>query len=152
MSADLRFLTDEQSRLATAVLDVIIPPEGDLPGAGEAGGAQRLDAMLADNPNLRRTILETLQAIDIAAGSCGFLALEPAARPDVLRAVESAEPDAFTALVTQTFNVYYTSPEVRRAVGFTPENPQPDGFTDVRPFDPDLLDGVRRRNRTWRRV
>ncbi len=152
MSAGPRFLTDEQSRLATAVLDVIIPPEGDLPGAGESGGAQRLDAVLADTPDLRRTILEALQAIDIAAGSCGFLAVEPAARPEILRAVEAAEPDAFTALVRQTFNVYYTSPEVRRAVGFTPENPQPDGFTKARPFDPDLLDGVRQRNRTWRRV
>ncbi len=152
MSAEPRFLTADQLRLAAAVLDVIIPPDGEQPGAGEFGGAHRLDAVLADNPEIRRPVRDALQAIDIAAGSCGFLALEPAARPEVLRAVEISQPDAFTTLVTQTYNVYYTSPKVRRAIGFTPVNPQPEGFTQARPFDAELLDGVRKRNRTWRRV
>ena len=152
MSADLRFLTDDQSRLATAVLDEIIPPDGELPGAGEMGGARRLDAVLADHPEIRRTVLDALQAIDIAAGSRGFLALEADARCEALRTVEAAQPDAFATLVKQAYNVYYTCPKVRRALGFMPENPQPDGFTQAQPFDSTLLDGVRKRNRTWRRV
>ena len=152
MSAGRRFLTDEQSRLATAVLDVIIPPDGERPGAGESGGARRLDAILADRPETRRPVLDALRAIDIAAGARGFLALEATDRPDVLRMVEAAQPEDFAALVTQTYNAHYTCPKVRRAMGFTPENPQPEGFTQARAFDPALLEGVRRRNRTWRRV
>ena len=152
MSAELRFLTDEQLRLATAVLDVIIPPDDERPGAGGAGGAKRLDAILAERPDVRRPVLDALRAIDIAAGARGFLARDPAARPGVLRTVEAAQPEAFTALVTQTYNAHYTSPKVRRALGFTPANPQPEGFTQARPFDPALLEGVRTRNRTWRRV
>ncbi len=151
MSAEARVFTEDQLRLATAVLDVIVPPDAERPGAGEIGGAQRLDAILADKPEIRRPVLAALRAIDIAAGARGFAALEPAARPEVLRTVEADQPDAFTALVTQTYNVYYTSAKVRRAVGFRPENPQPDGFTQPRPFDPALLAGVRSRNRTWRR-
>ena len=151
MSAEARVFSEDQLRLATAVLDAIVPPDAERPGAGEIGGAQRLDSILADKPEIRRPVLEALRAIDIAAGAGGFAALEPAARPEVLRTVEADQPDAFTALVTQTYNVYYTSAKVRRAVGFTPENPQPDGFTQPRPFDPALLDGVRSRNRTWRR-
>ena len=152
MNAELRFLTDEQLRLATAVLDVIIPPDGEQPGAGEAGGAQRLDAILAERPDVRRPVLDALRAIDIAAGARGFLACDPATRPDVLRTVEAAQPEVFTALVTQTYNAHYTCPKVRRALGFTPENPQPEGFTQARTFDSALLEGVRQRNRTWRRV
>ena len=152
MTAAARVLTDDQLRLATAVLDELIPADADRPGAGEIGGAQQLDAILADQPEIRRPVLEALRAIAIAAGARGFAALEPGARPEVLRTVEAAQPDAFTALVTQTYNAYYTSTNVRRAMGFTPENPQPDGFSQPRPFDPDLLDGVRSRNRTWRRV
>ena len=152
MNAELRFLTDEQLRLATAVLDVIIPPDGERPGAGGAGGAERLDAILAERADVRRPVLEALRAIDIAAGPRGFLARDPATRPDVLRTVEAAQPEAFTALVTQAYNAHYTCPKVRRALGFTPENPQPEGFTHDRAFDPALLEGVRTRNRTWRRV
>jgi hypothetical protein len=152
MTAELRFLTDEQVRLAAAVLDVIIPPDGEQPGAGGAGGAERLDAILAERSDVRRPVLDALRAIDIAAGPRGFLACDPATRPDILRTVEAAQPEAFTALVRQTYNAHYTCPNVRRALGFTPENPQPEGFTQARPFDPALLEGVRRRNRTWRRV
>lgn len=152
MSDALRFLTEDQARLATAVLDVIIPPDGERPGAGGAGGAERLDAILAERPDVRRPVLEALRAIDIAAGPRGFLARDPATRPEVLRTVEAAQPDAFTALVTQTYNAHYTCPKVRQALGFMPENPQPEGFTQARSFDPALLEGVRRRNRTWRRV
>ena len=152
MSAEPRFLTDEQLRLATAVRDVIVPPDGEQPGAGGAGGAERLDAILAERPDVRRPVLEALRAIDIAAGASGFLARDPETRPDVLRQVEATQPEAFTALVTQTYNAHYTCPKVRRALGFTPENPQPEGFTQARGFDLALLDGVRERNRTWRRV
>ncbi|MCY4112081.1 MAG: hypothetical protein OXF96_09090, partial [Chloroflexi bacterium] len=69
------------------------PPDGESPGAGRAGGAERLDAILAERPNVRRPVLEALRAIDIAAGPRGFLACEPATRPDVLRTVETAQPE-----------------------------------------------------------
>ena len=135
MSAELCFLTDEQLRLATAVLDVIIPPEGERPGAGGAGGAKRLDAILAERPDIRRPVLDALRAIDIAAGARGFLARDSATRPDVLRTVEAAQPEAFTVLVTQTYNAHYTCPKVRRDLGFTPENPQPEGFMNILSFN-----------------
>ncbi len=152
MTADHQILSGAQLRLATAVLDVIIPRDGDRPGAGEMGGAQRLDATIAEQPELRRVVLDALQAIDIVTGDRIFASIDSAVRTEILREVESAKPEVFGELVKQTYNIYYTDPSVRRTVGFTPENPQPDGHPQPEPFDTSILEGVRARDRTWRKV
>jgi hypothetical protein len=60
-------LTASQLALLRAVQDRLVPPEGDLPGAGEAGGAERVDGHLAARPALRPALLAALGEIEAEA-------------------------------------------------------------------------------------
>lgn len=152
MMDTLKILTCEQGRLTTAVLDAIIPSTTDCPGAGAIGAARQLDEILGDQRETRRPILDVLNAISEAVGTEDFSTLNAEAQERILRSIESTKPEEFSELVKQTYNIYYTNIRVRRAIGFMPENPQPSGYPQPAPFDPVLLDGVRKRNRTWRKA
>jgi hypothetical protein len=151
-----------------AVQDRLVPGEGDLPGAGQAGGPARVDGYLAERPALRPHVLAALQAIEVAAaralgppgpspaaGGAGeespFLALRPAAQDRALQAAEAAAPAPFRALVRLTYAAYYTLPAVQLAVGFGGAPPQPAGFP-LAPFDEARLARVRQRGPIWRQA
>ena len=95
--------------------------------------------------------MDALEAIAAAAAG-DFVTMENHVQTEILGVVESSDPHVFDELVKQAYNVYYTDPDIRRLIGFTPENPQPSGHPKPEPFDTSLLDGVRARNRAWRRV
>jgi len=67
VSAGGSVLSPTQLALLTAIQDRLIPREDDLPGAGEAGGAARVNAYLADRPEWRPDVLVTLEVIEAAA-------------------------------------------------------------------------------------
>ena len=147
-------LTPAQLSLLGAILDRLVPAEGDLPGAGALGGAGEIDAILGARPALRPTLLEALRAIE-AQGD--FLALSPEQQDGALRAAEGAAPGPFRALVRQAYSAYYSHPAVLRAVGYgppsgPPSGPQPAGFPQITqtPFDELRLDAVRQRGPLWR--
>ena len=144
-------LTPAQLTLLGAVLDRLVPAEGDLPGAGALGGAGEIDAVIAARPALRSAILEALRAIE---GDGPFLALSPERQDGALRAAEGAAPVPFRALVRQAYSAYYSHPAVLRAAGYgapsgPQSSPQPAGFPQT-PFDDSRLDAVRKRGRLWR--
>jgi hypothetical protein len=159
-------LTASQLALLRAAQDRLVPPEGDLPGAGEAGGAERVDGYLAARPALRPALLAALGAIEAEAERLldqgprppehpggregpGFLALGPEGRDAVLQAVEAARPGPFRALLRHTYIAYYTHPPVLAAVGDPSPAPQPAGFP-LAGFDESLLARVRQRGKRWR--
>lgn len=153
-------LSAEQRRLLAAVLDRIVPPragpDGDagLAGAGCLGVGAAIERTLAMTPGLRRLLLDGLTTIDVtAARQTGrdFLALDAAAQEDVLRAVETAEPDFFAALVEHTYRGYYVRPDVHAAIGYPARPPQPLGYV-LQPFRDDLLTTQRGRAPFWRRA
>jgi hypothetical protein len=145
-------LTPTQLAFLAAVQDRLIPREGELPGAGEAGGALVVDRYLAERAAWRPDVLAVLQAIDVAAGAAGrpsFLDLSGAERDAVLHAVEAAHPRLFRGLVRLTYAAYYTDAGVQRARGVTAAPPLPGGHT-LPPFDESRLEPVRRRGKLWR--
>ena len=52
-----KFLSQSQRSLATAVLDRLIPPRGDMPGAGEAGTADYLDGIASNSAQLCAAVI-----------------------------------------------------------------------------------------------
>jgi hypothetical protein len=171
-----RVFTPSQLALLAAVQDRLIPPEDDLPGAGEAGAARRVDRYLVDRPVWRPDLLAALQAIEVAAatarptqlveqiaeqvtedrptghgagGEDAFLGLAEEARDGVLRAVEAAQPRLFAHLVRLTYAAYYTDADVQRALGAGAVPPLPRGHT-LPAFDESRLEPVRRRGKLWR--
>jgi hypothetical protein len=151
-------LSDEERRLLTAVLSVIIPAGDGAPSAGDIGVAATIERTLAASASLRRLFLDGLVAIDVEAGrrnadgsAHDFAALDPDAQLSVLRAIEETLPAFFAALVEHTYRGYYTDPRVYAAIGYDHRPPQPLGHS-LPPFDPALLARQRQRAPFWRRT
>jgi hypothetical protein len=162
-----RVLSAAQIVILAAIQDRLIPPEGDLPGAGAAGAARRVDVLVAERPEWRADLLSALDAVEGAARDAlvargarealpgrqppagGFLDLDPAARDAALRRVEGEQPYLFRRLLLLTYSAYYTDFEVLFAAGYAAEPPLPRGYP-LDPFDATRLDPVRRRGRRWR--
>jgi hypothetical protein len=158
-----RVLTAAQLELLTAVEDRLIPREGDLPGAGESGAAERVDGLLAERREWRPDVLTALKAIEVAAErlrmerslagvgmtGAGFLGLSEDDRDAALRVVEAAQPRLFQRLLRITYTAYYTDPAVQRAGGFADAAPLPRGY-EMETFDEARLEPVKRRGKLWR--
>ena len=125
--------------LLVAVLDRLLPPNGDLPGAGGLGLAAQVPASAA------QPILAALPA--------DFLALAAAAQVAALQAVEAAGPTRFHELVRFAYVAYYRDSRVlariELATGYPDRPPQPLGY-ELEPFDESLLDVVKTRGPQYR--
>jgi Gluconate 2-dehydrogenase subunit 3 len=146
--APLRLLDDAQRSLLRFVLNRVIPPHGELSGAGDLGAGATIERTLVESPRLRRLFLDGLKTIEVSAPR-PFVELSEAAQTAVLQRVEHSHPAFFTALVDHTYRAYYTLPEVQQSLGWY-RPPQPLGHT-LPPFDPSLLAQQRTRAPFWRR-
>jgi hypothetical protein len=146
------FLTGAQRELLTLALDRIIPPEGELPGAGALGLAAFLENAVGANPRTRRLFTDGLARIEIAAvrrSSDGFTQLSGDDRDTALRDVEERYPLFFDALVRQCYNGYYTNPQVQDLVGH--QRPSAAEYV-YQPLDESLLEPQRDRAPFWTRA
>jgi hypothetical protein len=140
-------LSVEQERRLAAVLDAIIPPsdDGRLPGAGEIG----LASSIADaaGPEGRAQIARGLDALDLSARDRGrrdFADLAADQKEEALGALEIAEPGLVAGLLLPLYVAYYQHPRVLAGLGLEVRPPFPEGW-ELAPFDPALVEGVRRR-------
>lgn len=110
----------------TALLDVLLPGDGDFPPAS----ATTVPSRLLAHPRFAGTLPPVLMALggDI--------------NPDTVGGVERDHPAAFAALLTGVYSLYYTDPGVAAALarltGYQTRPPQPEGY-DLPAFDPSLL-------------
>ena len=146
-----RIFSSAQRSLIDAILDTIIPEDGDLPGAGGAGTAEYLDSVLSENPTLTRLVLEGLDLIQIASEGRGggFETLSDADRTEILRGSEVENPRFFETLLAHAYNGYYTNPEVLEALGMDARAPQPTGH-QVSRGEFSALDAVTRAGQAYR--
>lgn len=135
--------------LLTAVLDRLLPSNGELPGAGSLG----LGPLLADDP-----LLETMpDAIDRVLGGLpgGFAGLATTDQVAALKAVETAEADAFALLINLVYNAYYIDQrvlaQIESTTGYKARAPQPHGY-EIEPFDESILSTIREREPFWRKA
>jgi hypothetical protein len=146
-------LSSDERRTLAAVLDEIIPPSphGRLPGAGELGLVDHVEAILARTPELRPVITQGLAALDEIArsrGAAGFAALAREQRSHVMRELPPAEPLVPT-LVFHAYTGYYQAGRVLEGLGLEPRPPHPKGHV-LEPGDLSGLDAVRRRGKIYR--
>lgn len=143
-------LSPDRKRALAAVLDAIVPPSADgrLPGAGELGLADSVEASLGASPVLREG-LASLDERAAARAARPFAELDAPARREVLDAVAEAQPAFLGPLVLLTYLGYYRHPRVLEALGLEPRPPYPGGYA-VPPTDLSLLDPVRARRPFYR--
>jgi len=141
--------TDDERRLVAALLDEIIPASADgrMPGAGELGLAERVITDLSKQPGLLELVRVGLAALDrVARGERGdaFAALPAPDRKGILEQIVQADPAFVSMLLFPTYVAYYEHPRVLAGLGREPRPPHPKGY-ELEPFDPTLLDVVRKR-------
>ena len=154
MSTSRQVFSPAQRQLLDAVLDRIIPPQENRPGAGSLGIGDFVEGVAVGEPGLIRLFMQGLAAIEIAAAERGpdsFAALSSEAKDDVLRSVEASHADFFEQFVLQVYNGYYTNLTVFESIGYTlPSVPAPG--TKLELLDESLLEAQRQRPPFWTRV
>ena len=154
MSDAKQVFSPAQRSLLTGVINRIIPPKDDMPGAGSLGIAVFIEDAAAPPPSLTRLFNEGLAQISMAPGQGlerGFESLSNAAKDDLLRSIEAANPVFFDQLVLQTYNGYYTNSEVFKLIGYEVPKPAPPG-SHPELLDASLLDQQRNREPFWKKV
>ena len=130
--------------LYRAILDTVLPGDGDLPAAGKAG---------IDLDKYAELVAPIAAAIMTRAGSePAFIAGAEGQRIALLQSAQHELPDAFASLLAALLPDYYESPPVLLALGWTTRPPQPlghsiagmDAATSAR------LEKVRLRRKLWR--
>ncbi len=154
MSTSRQVFSPAQRQLLDSVLDRIIPPQDNRPGAGSLGIGDFVEGVAVGEPGLIRLFMQGLSAIEIAAaerGADGFAALSGEAKDDALRAVEVSHADFFDQLVLQVYNGYYTNLTVFESIGYDlPSAPAPGVRLEL--LDESLLEAQRQRPPFWTRV
>ena len=151
-SIDRPFLTSTQRELLSAVLDRIVPPQGNLPGAGALGLGLFLENVAGRTPGRRRLLNDGLARIALAASSKtsgGFEELDGDGQDAILREVEEQDPVFFDLLVRQCYNGYYTNPGVQEMVGHHRSDPS---VYTYQPLNETLLEPQRQRPPFWTQV
>lgn len=134
--------------LLAAVLDRLLPGGDGWPAAGALG----LGDTVRDQGRAIPAQASATRAA-IAALPAGFTDLPPPAQDDALRAVESAAPSDFAALVAAAYSAYYADARVQAVIaaksGAPVRPPQPEGHV-LPAFDESLLARVKARGPIWR--
>ena len=146
-----RFLSGEQRTLLNAILDRLIPAEGEMPGAGEAGGAEHIDAIAGGSARLARLFAAGLRSIESTTSRRGasFTEMTSDQQDEILRGMEANKSAFFETLLLHTYNGYYSNPRVVEALGLEPRPPQPRGH-EVEVGDFSSLEVVQSRGQAYR--
>ena len=154
MSTSRQVFSPTQRQLLDAVLDRIIPPQENRPGAGSLGVGDFVESVAVGEPSLTRMFVQGLSAIEISAaeqGPGGFAALPVEQKDEALRSVESSHANFFEQLVLQGYNGYYTDLTVFETIGYAlPSAPAPGAKLDL--LDETLLEAQRQRPSFWTQV
>ena len=134
----------------TALLNCLIPGDADnWPAAGNHGIAPQVLAFLQQQTN-------GLKSMETVFEECGadFCEVNQPVQVERLSNVETLHSEAFETILTATYNMYYSDPDIRqiieRLTGYEARPPQPMGY-EMESFDERLLDTVRKREPFWRK-
>ena len=135
----LRFFSETQSALMKSVLNRIIPSDDKYPGAGDLGLVAYIDKVMFDpvylarhDTSLRRIFIEGMNQIEICASNefqGEFLSLGSDQQTEVLKTIDKEFRKFFSALITYTYNGYYTDYRILNICGAPARPPQPLGHS-----------------------
>ncbi|HUF53157.1 MAG TPA: hypothetical protein VMR52_05210 [Dehalococcoidia bacterium] len=130
-----------------ALLDIVIPPNGDVPGAGGLGLSPAVAEGLRGDPLLGPMVgpaLESLRTATLAESGEGLAGMQPDGRLALVQEHASANPVLMMGLLRHLCPAYYALPQVLSAIGEEPRPPFPLGY-EVEETDAGLLAILRKR-------
>ncbi|MFO1159827.1 MAG: hypothetical protein U1E60_13380 [Reyranellaceae bacterium] len=146
-SPDEKDLTEIERTALRAMMDRLVPPIDDLPGAGTMGLLAEVEAMADRHAPYRRALL----ALSGALGTAAFSGLDGPAQDAAISQFEKADPATFEAARALVYLAYYGNARVHQRIGWRGGPLQPRGF-DLAPFDELSLETARKRAPLWRPV
>jgi len=132
-----------------AFLDLVLPPNGGVPGAGALGLAPAVVAGLQGDPLLGPMVGGALTAVrDAALGEHpeGLAGMTAEAGARLVEARLAANPFVMMGLLRHLYPAYYSHPDVLRGIGEAARPPFPEGFA-VEATDAGLMERLRARRR-----
>jgi hypothetical protein len=153
MSTGSNMLAGADRENMRAVMDRLIPPVDDLPGAGAMGLLEDVERMAIQYDRYARSLRKFLDAVSHVSPGTGhsFVALDPDRQDEAIRAIEASAAEEFANVLEVIYLAYYSRPEVHARIGWRTGPLQPRGFA-LPPFNESVLDAVRKRRPFWRRT
>ena len=145
--SETRALTESERAALSAMMDRLVPPIGDLPGAGAMGLVTEVEVMAGRHAPYRRALLE----LSAVLGTAAFAALGGAGQDTAISQFEAAQPAIFEAVLAMVYLAYYGNERVQRRIAWRGGPLQPQGFA-LPPFDELSLETARKRQPLWRAV
>ena len=152
MTTSKQLLTEAQRELLTAMLNCIIPAQGDHPAAGDFQIADFVERAISPDPELRGKLTTGLTQTETAAAKLAnakFTQISPAKQETVLKEIQAENPAFFDLVLRQCYNGYYTNPQIQDLIGYqraTPESYQ------YEPMDQSLLEPQKQRAPFWTQI
>jgi len=148
-------MTDPTSALddiafVDALLDLLIPPSSDMPGAGSLGLSHGVAASVRADPMLSAMIeagASALREAALAVHRDGLPALALDVARGLLSVQASANPFLAIGLMRHLCPLYYQDPGVLKRIGAEARPPFPGGFV-VEATDPALMQTLLARRKT----
>jgi len=148
-----RAFSDSQTPLLKAVLNRLVPPGGDFPGAGDLDLLDHLDRVACASPRTRRMFVEGVRQIVLESErrhGRSFEALASGEQDTALRHVEAGQRVFFEALVSHVYQAYYNHATVIALLELEARPPQPLGHP-LPPFDAAIMRSTGGRGALYRK-
>jgi len=126
-----------QDRLR-AIMDEIIPKQGNMPSASEAGGLTYFSALKQTEPAYAAEILTVLGKVDNSAPPL-----------EALKQFERENPAQFAVLRDFVYEAYYTQPQVWKLIDYQFHATDQKG-PHMKPFDEAVIATVRNKPKFYR--
>lgn len=150
----VRKLRPAELNVLKAAMDEMIPKNGAMPAASEAGGVEYLARLSGELPGLGDDLRRGLAALNHESRSRfgkSFAALSSEERVEILKHLEKSSPKTFTTLRDYTYEAYYIQPQVWKLLDYT-LYPTNGAGPKMKPFDEAVLANVRRKPKYYREV
>jgi hypothetical protein len=138
---------DKEMMILTDVMNLLVPPVDDLPGAGSMGLAAEVVSLASRHRPYEHALSIFTQKLEMKWSA----QLRDSQKRALLQDLEAADGTTFSAALELVYLAYYGDPRVQRRVGWRGGPLQPEGFP-LAPFNLESLHTIHQRRPFWRQT
>lgn len=124
------------------ILNIILPPIENLPGAGDLGIAKEMFRMSNEHDRYSGVIKNSMELIN---------KINQPEIAEKINILESNEPKLFSLLLEIIYIAYYSNVDVQKRIKWRPGPLQPQGFA-IEKWDEKVLDQIKKRKEFWKKI